>query len=176
MSDKIILQPMQPQRFEGRNIRTPKRSNATDDVYLFQMEITREAWEALESIPKTNMVEGVLWHHDGDPVGNEQPEEKPKKEPTPYGLYWREWLKEDRNGAALIFSTMLIDALKLDGEPATKDTIHEALRAVMGVTSLSREVSPDAFEAWLDERQLVGLKTMSRQITARLQREEAKAS
>jgi hypothetical protein len=101
---------------------------------------------------------------------------KQQKEPTPFGAYWQRWLAPDSHGAAPIFSTMLIDALKLDGEPATKDTIHEALRAVMGVTSLSREVSPDAFEAWLDERQLVGLKTMSRQITARLQREEAKAS
>jgi hypothetical protein len=99
-----------------------------------------------------------------------------EKGPTPFGGYWRCWLAPDSHGAAPIFSTMLIDALKLDGEPATKDTIHEALRAVMGVTSLSREVSPDAFEAWLDERQLVGLKTMSRQIRARLQREEAKAS
>jgi hypothetical protein len=159
---KIILQQRQPQRFEGRNIRTPKRSGAKDDIDLLSFEVTREAWEALETIPKTGILEGVIWWSDGDPVGDEVPEEKPEKVKAPkgeWGKYWAAMFKAGFNA-----NRDLIEVLNCSEAGEVKD----ALKAYFEVQSLTT-ISPPVFEQFCSHYVMHGLVTLSRQCAAKVQ-------
>lgn len=173
MNDSILLQEKQPQRFEGRNIRTPKRSGATNDIYLIQFEITREAWESLESIPKNALLEGIIWFHYGDdeatPAEKEKAAEKPKREkkpPKPHGEFGRYWQAMFKRGA--LNHPGLRQALDIPDDVTGEQTVKEALRARFGVESLTF-IAPPLFEAFCDDGNfserlnLASLITMSRQ-------------
>jgi hypothetical protein len=165
---KIILQQRQPQRFEGRNIRTPKRSSANADIYLLSFEVTREAWEALETIPKTGILEGVIWWSDGDPVGDEVPEEKPKKEKAPKGPYGAHWAAMWNRGVFNNWDLALsLDMNSGDFDPGAEG-VKQALRATLGVKSMA-EVSPERFEEWAEGKNLFSLVNLSRQCAAKVQ-------
>lgn len=164
MTSKILLPPNQPLKFEGRNIRTPKRSNATDDVYILQMEITRDVWESLESVPKIALLEGVIWHHDGDtpeqaPVVEARPkrEKKPKPAKGEHGRFWQEMYRSTFQNNPSIW-----EALEVTGP----EMVKEALKAHFGVDSLSC-VSPKEFETWASRHRLENLVTQSRNAEAK---------
>jgi hypothetical protein len=157
-----ILQPNVPCKFEGRNIRTPKRSGATQDFYLVQFEITREAWEELETVPKTAILGGVIWYNDGDPVEvKEIKPRKPAKEKGEYGAYWQDLCKRG------VFHNADLQELLRYSVPNESDP-KKAFKKLFQVESLTF-ISPQNFEIWLDEQNLAAVKTMSRQAIARLE-------
>jgi hypothetical protein len=152
------VQPNIPVKFAGRNIRTPKRSGSVNDIYLVQFEIDRESWEAMESIPKTSIIEGVLWHHDGDgktvdEVLAKQKQAKAKPIKGPHSAYWQEMFK-----AGFHFNRDLHTALQV----AEAESVKDAVKNYFSIESLTY-LSPNEFEDFLKFANLDSVVTLSRQ-------------
>jgi hypothetical protein len=178
--DKVmseILQANTPLEFEGRNIRTPKRSSSLNDLYLVQFEISREAWEALETVPKSAMLGGLLYWIDGDehnqaPV-NEEDEiiiqiKKPTKKDMakPKGEWGKFWTRMIANGAVdkqqFFNHPDLHQVLGLEA-PVSLEQAKAALYQVFGVNSLSF-VSPKQFSEWCTENELHSLAALANKL------------
>jgi hypothetical protein len=136
-----------------------------------QFEITREAWEALETIPKTAILGGYIWYSDGDPE-EESPIDlkikKPrKKDLTPKGPHGDYWNRMHVRG--VLHNNDLAEALRLEGAefPDGGNHIEVALRARFEVSSKTF-ISPDDFEQFLERHHLANLVTLSRQERAKL--------
>jgi hypothetical protein len=155
-----ILQPNTPRNFEGRNIRTPKRSGATNDLYLVQFEITREAWEDLETIPKNAVLGGVIWYNDGEDDPIELSIKPPRKKDAPkgeHGAYWNILCKD-----GLFNNRDLQTAIEAELGVAELTDYEQGLRDVFQVTSRTF-IKPIDFEQFLGRYNLAGLITKSRQ-------------
>lgn len=161
-----ILQPNTPRNFEGRNIRTPKRSGATNDLYLVQFEITREAWEDLETIPKTAILAGVIWYSDGDDQPLEIKIKAPRKKDAPkgsFGLFWKRMFAHASTDKQQFFNHPdLHTALGLIA-PVSSEQAKVALREAFGVDSLTF-VSPTDFAVWCQGNELHSLATLASRI------------
>lgn len=167
MSIGATLPPKIPLEFEGRNIRTPKRSSSLNDLYLVQFEITREAWEALETVPKNAILGGFIWYSDGDPDDDDSPIDisikPPRKKDAPkgeYGAYWNVLCKQ-----GLFNMPDLQEAIRAEKGDAVTD-YEQGLRDVFEVSSRTF-IDPAAFESWLMKHSLSNIVTMSRQAAAK---------
>jgi hypothetical protein len=162
-----ILQPNVPRKFEGRNIRTPKRSGATNDLYLVQFEITREAWESLETIPKTALLEGVIWFHDGDPIeqtnGKPAKEKKAKKERGPWGSFWKKMFAHHATDKEQFFNHPDLHTVLNLVAPVTLEQAKGALHEAFDVDSMTF-ISPTQFTEWCIANELHSLATLAQRI------------
>lgn len=150
-----ILQPNQPAKFEGRNLRPKFRRLKSGDIFLIEQEVTEEVWNQLRTVPETALTENVLWWHDGDPI--EQP--KLVKEPKgPHSAYWSELFRRGFQNYP-----DLIEVLDCAG-----DQVRLRLHDVFKVDSLTH-VSPAQMEDWLASEGLHSLISLSRQVRAKLQ-------
>lgn len=92
MSDEpTILMARQPARFEARNCRGKHKRLKSGSIWLIEMEVDRETWDLLDTMPDNALLETVLWWSDGDPTGTEKPTAKklppthdPDRESEPY--------------------------------------------------------------------------------------------
>lgn len=159
MSEEI-LQPNKPFKYTSRNPRTSYRQLKRGEIFLLEIEVEEEIWNAVRTLPKNALIENISWFHDGD---NAEPEpilgtlESPEKKGM-YGSYWRFMHRPDQHGANFTTFPDLQQVLGVE----TKD-VHAALRTRLDVSSLTF-VSPRQFEKFVEDNGLSqGLITMSRQ-------------
>lgn len=164
------LPPKQPVEIEGRNFRRAYRERQAGKLYLIQMEVTKEQWDAFETIPSDALIGGVIWHHDGDmseppPVVTEKPKraKQEKLAKGSYGFYWAEMFAR----GFWAFRNFQHDLGFVNGD-ANAEKIKEKIKQLFLVESLTL-LSPAQFEEWLATRGYLGsLITMSRQCAARV--------
>lgn len=161
-----ILQPNQPAKFSGRNIRPRFKRLKAGDIFVVDFEVTEDVWNQLRTVPENALLEVVLWHHDGDPdpAAKPEPEPKPEKdakyhyeqpdkvEKGEFGPYWQQMFKKGFNNFP--------DLIELLG--CAGDQIRLRLHDVFSTDTLTT-VSPDDFERFLEEEGLTSLITLSRQ-------------
>jgi hypothetical protein len=164
MSNPEITHMMarQPVKFVARNFRGRHKRLKAGNIWLAEMEVEREIWDVLDTMPDGAMFEVILWITDGEKT-EEQPQEK--KQSGPYSEFWsimfgkRFWLDKSL--------WHVLEADSLDAESA-KQLLHNAFKT----TSMSL-VSPEVWETWCATHDLQNLFNMSRAAGAKV---EAKPS
>ena len=175
MSDEPrILMARQPFRFEARNYRGKHKRLKSGNIWLAEIEIDRETWDTLDTVPDGAIFEIVGWWSDGDPTGAEKPAAAPAPAGEPEDAFTM-GVKQDEDGPALplppgepmpkkdgpwgsFWQAMyahkfmnngpLIKHLKVNG---MGDSTKIALKKRLNVTSLT-DCSPDHLTAWLVQK------------------------
>lgn len=169
MSDVPFQQPGRPVVFEGQNFRRAYRERQVGPLYLIQVEIDKEMWDACALIPRDSIIVGTLaWTPDGvdepvkvsvpasEPTKPEPPAEKPKPErkaraPKLKGPYSFQWQCLCQKG--FTNNDAVRHALEAhffgEGEIQTAEEADEAIRRVFGVKSRT-DISMSKLKQWLE--------------------------
>lgn len=165
-----ILMANQPVEFEARNHRPFYKRLKAGDFYGGNFEYDQETWELLKTVPDNAIWHLVAYWNDGDPVGDEKPEEKPKKEKKEpvskgsFGSFWQFMFHSKQYQ----FDPSLWHVLGVDNAKGVKDKLYE----IFGVTSMS-QFSPDDFIEWASLRDLDTQVTMAQEAKVKTQGESA---
>lgn len=177
------LKPGELIRYTARNLRPLYKRLRAGDWYGFNVEVDKETWERLKSIPDGALLEIIQAYDFGDPDPDAKPaaplEEKSAKEPKPkkerkekppkgeHGQLWKIVVSR-----GLLNSPDLWERLGIDGSDLKE--IESRLRDAFSVTSRTF-ISADAFVDWAMANKLDSLASMMRLAEKDLNARQAEA-
>jgi hypothetical protein len=162
-----MMQQNQEYEFEARNPRPGYKRLKAGDIFTWNLEVGEEVWAALKTLPDNAIIDVRFYYHEGDDVEADDSSKpidlrikaprKKDKPKGPYSVYWQEMFKAGFNNI-----NDLHDVLGVVNSASVK----EAIKAVFELESITF-LSPERFENWLSHHDLEGIKTLSRQASAK---------
>jgi hypothetical protein len=148
-----MIEQNQVYTLEFQNFRRKHANRADSELFLIEMEITEAEWHYLQSFPRDAIGNcAIQWTERAaitekpEKPAKQAKEPKPKKEPTPYGQFWR-----DLDKAGFHNRPDVRQWINYDGSDEAE--AKERMRILLEVDKRSLQASPERLLATLRKDQ-----------------------